>query len=308
VGGLYYFKEHVKESAATPFTNQWNADGTAFTLRSSYGTSPAAAATAGWEYGRRFIARASRADAESYAAYGQGTYTPAGLDKLHLTVGGRYTNDKRNGVLYTVNAKATNFLFTYNKSRFDPLANVAYDLTDTYLFALDAAGAPLWVRRLSVPGNSTAPRALANGPLGGVWLAGRTTRYLVATDSFDDEAELALFAADGTERWQKALGYVPAREAATGVAALSGDRAAFAVSAVGYLDVPGASLAPRGQEDVVLLRADAEGTIDVALRAGDGSSQIPAGLASLPTDELLLTGTFGGARMEEKKVGIINCA
>jgi iron complex outermembrane receptor protein len=131
VGGLYYFKEHVKESAATPFSNQWNADGTAFTLRSGYGTSAAAAATAGWQYGTRFITRASRADAESYAAYGQGTYTPAGFDKLHLTVGGRYTNDKRNGTLYTVNAKATNFVFSYNKSRFDPLANLAYDLTDT---------------------------------------------------------------------------------------------------------------------------------------------------------------------------------
>ncbi|MEI9890067.1 MAG: TonB-dependent receptor [Caulobacteraceae bacterium] len=131
VGGLYYFKEHVKESAATPFSNVWNADGSAFTIRSSYGTSAASAATAGWEYGTRFITRASHADAESYAVYGQGVYTPAPLDKLHLTLGGRFTNDKRNGLLYVVNAKATNFAFTYNKSRFDPLANIAYDLTDT---------------------------------------------------------------------------------------------------------------------------------------------------------------------------------
>lgn len=131
VGGLYYFKEHVKESAATPFTNVWNADGTAYTIRSPYGASAAAAGTAGWEYGTRFITRASHADADSYAVYGQGTYTPTALDKLHLTLGGRFTDDKRNGLLYVVNGKRTNFTFTYDKSRFDPLANIAYDVTDT---------------------------------------------------------------------------------------------------------------------------------------------------------------------------------
>ncbi len=130
VGGLYYFKEHVKESAATPLTNQWNADGTAYTIRSSYGTNSAAAATAGWEYGTRLITRASQADAESYAVYGQGTYTPQSFDKAHLTVGARYTNDKRHGTLYVVNGKATAFTFTSNKSRVDPLVNLSYDVSD----------------------------------------------------------------------------------------------------------------------------------------------------------------------------------
>ena len=31
--GAYYFNEHVTESAATPFTNVYNADGSAFTIR-----------------------------------------------------------------------------------------------------------------------------------------------------------------------------------------------------------------------------------------------------------------------------------
>ncbi|NGM50307.1 TonB-dependent receptor [Caulobacter sp. 602-2] len=130
VGGLYYFKEHVKESAATPFTNQWNADGTAYTIRSAYGTSKAAAGTAGWQRGTRFITRASEADAESYAVYGQGTYTPPSMDALHLTLGGRYTKDTRDGTLYIVNGKATNFKFDYDKGRFDPMINVAYDAAE----------------------------------------------------------------------------------------------------------------------------------------------------------------------------------
>ena len=128
VVGLYYFEEHVKESAATPFTNQWNADGSAYTIRSSTGTSAAVSGTAGWEYGTRFLQRASFADAISKAAYGQGTFNAT--ERLHLTVGGRFTDDKRTGKLYIVNGKATNFLFTYDDSRFDPLVNLAYEPAD----------------------------------------------------------------------------------------------------------------------------------------------------------------------------------
>ncbi len=131
LAGAYYFKEHVKESAATPFTNLWNADGTAYTIRSSTGIAPYnSGANGGWEKGTRFLSRASQADATSYALYGQGTYTPASMTALHLTVGGRFTTDKRNGSLYVVSGKATNFKFDFNKSRFDPMINLAYDATD----------------------------------------------------------------------------------------------------------------------------------------------------------------------------------
>lgn len=130
VAGLYYFKEHVKESAATPQTNLWNADGTAYSIRSPYGTSKASAGNAGWERGYRFIQRASRAEAISYAAFGQATFTPASLENLHITVGGRLTKDERNGKLYTVAGKLTNFPFTFDKTRFDPLVNVAYEVND----------------------------------------------------------------------------------------------------------------------------------------------------------------------------------
>lgn len=141
VGGVYYFKEHVKESAGTPLTNQWNADGTGFTIRNSAGTSKASATTAGWEYGTRFLTRGSFADATSFAVYGQGTYTPASMEQLHLTVGGRYTDDKRDGTLYIVNGRATNFKFDYDDSRFDPLVTLAYDATpDINVYAKYSTG------------------------------------------------------------------------------------------------------------------------------------------------------------------------
>ncbi len=130
VAGLYYFKENVKESAASPITNQWNADGTGYTIRTSNGTSTASATTAGWEYGSRFIIRASHAEATSTAVYGQGTYTPAAMQALHLTLGGRLTKDKRDGTLYMVNARATDFGLHISDSRFDPMVNVAFDAAD----------------------------------------------------------------------------------------------------------------------------------------------------------------------------------
>ena len=141
VGGAYYFKEHAKESAATPLTNQWNADGTAFTIRNSAGTNKTASGTAGWEYPSRFLSRASQADVTSTALYGQATYSPTAMEGLHLTVGGRYTKDKRDGTLYVVNGRATNFVFKYDDSRFDPLVTLAYDATpDINVYAKYSTG------------------------------------------------------------------------------------------------------------------------------------------------------------------------
>jgi iron complex outermembrane receptor protein len=41
-------------------------------------------------------------------------------------VGGRFTKDKRDGLLFIVNGKPTNFNFNFDKSRFDPLVNLSY--------------------------------------------------------------------------------------------------------------------------------------------------------------------------------------
>lgn len=135
VAGLYYFSESAQESAATPATNQWNADGTVYSILNPI------APNAGWANGYRFLQRASNASARSYAAFAQATWTPPGLDALHLTVGGRYTKDKRNGALTLVQNKPTNFLFAFDNSRFDPMVTLALDATpDVHLYAKYATG------------------------------------------------------------------------------------------------------------------------------------------------------------------------
>jgi iron complex outermembrane receptor protein len=139
--GLYYFTEHAEESAATPSTNLWNADGSGYTILSPVVTGTVASGNQGWARGSRFLQRGSQATAHSYAAFAQATFTPDAFDRFHLTVGGRYTKDKREGTLFLVQNKATNFGFLFDRSRFDPMVTAAFDATDTvHLYAKYATG------------------------------------------------------------------------------------------------------------------------------------------------------------------------
>ncbi|WP_367114768.1 TonB-dependent receptor [Sphingomonas sp.] len=118
VVGLYYFYERANDDAATPNTNTWNATGTAFTINDPTPTIP----------GLRSLDRQSRAEATSYAAFGQATYTPPiANDTLHLTVGGRFTRDEKSGRLTIVNNIPRPFAFALNASRFNPLVTLAWD-------------------------------------------------------------------------------------------------------------------------------------------------------------------------------------
>lgn len=126
VFGGYYFNERAEDSARTPNTNRWNADGTAYSIidPATYPLSP--------------VARASVAFAKSYAVYGQATYN---LETLALTLGGRVTRDEKNGRLFTVNGAATSFTFRENDRRFDPLATIAWQANDNInLYAKYATG------------------------------------------------------------------------------------------------------------------------------------------------------------------------
>lgn len=129
VAGLYYYNENAGEVAATPNTNTWNATGTAYTINSS----------TLWQRANWSIARATQANSESYAAFGQFTWSLS--DALKLTAGGRYTHDKKDGVLYKVNNVATNFPFALKSNRFDPLVTIAWQPADTVnLYAKYATG------------------------------------------------------------------------------------------------------------------------------------------------------------------------
>lgn len=128
--GLYYFMEHARELAATPSSNRWNANGTGYTINSEIVVPPVTSGNQGWDYpGSWFVQRASQARSRSYAAYGQATWSP--IDILHVTVGGRYTRDARDGTLYTVSNVATPYTLHFRNNRFDPMATVAVDLTPT---------------------------------------------------------------------------------------------------------------------------------------------------------------------------------
>ena len=116
--GLYYFTEKVREFAWTPSTNKWNATGTAFTINDATTFASANA----------LIQRDSNATARSYAAFGQATWSPN--ETIHLTVGARYTKDKRVGALTKVSGVVTNYPFTFDKGRIDPLIVLALDAAD----------------------------------------------------------------------------------------------------------------------------------------------------------------------------------
>ncbi len=127
--GLYYFNERANDEAKTPNTNKWNLDGTAYSIVDPL-TYPLAT-----------VARASIAYAKSYAAYGQATWTPSSFDNFHLTLGGRWTKDKKHGDLYIINGKPADFSFVQENSRFDPLITAAFEPTDgVHLYAKYATG------------------------------------------------------------------------------------------------------------------------------------------------------------------------
>ena len=137
--GLYYFTERATERAATPTTNKWNATGTGYTINSELVTGPITSSNQGWDPSVWFVQRDSHARAQSYAAFGQATWSP--VDTVHITGGLRWTKDKRDGALTKVSNVATPYTFKFNSSRIDPLFVVAWDAADGInLYAKYATG------------------------------------------------------------------------------------------------------------------------------------------------------------------------
>jgi iron complex outermembrane receptor protein len=157
VAGLFYFNEHVTDDAATP-----NSMGAVAILNSAgavtganyvaipycTGNTPAFAGTA---VNGCSIDRASEVRSKSYAAYAQATWNAT--DALHITVGGRYTTDKKKGVLHYFNnlnydtataaQLAANGYSPLDETwhRFNPMATVAFDVNqDIHVYAKYASG------------------------------------------------------------------------------------------------------------------------------------------------------------------------
>jgi iron complex outermembrane receptor protein len=156
VAGLYYFNEHISDDAATPNSNAFTTNATATTAGTAItGVTILDPCTGsggfGSQPGCRSIDRASEVHSKSYAGYGQVTWNAT--DRIHLTAGGRYTHDEKQGVLhYSRNLNydtATTAQLTAagykpldaSWDRFNPMATLAYDATDTlHLYAKYATG------------------------------------------------------------------------------------------------------------------------------------------------------------------------
>jgi len=129
VGGVFYFRENVRDNAQTPNSLQWNATGTAYT-------------TLSLDFNTIALDRASHVTTTSYGAFGQAAWTPAILDdRLHVTAGGRYTKDAKKGSLDTVNGALPSYVDANKNTvtgkvpldeswgHFDPMVSIAYDIS-----------------------------------------------------------------------------------------------------------------------------------------------------------------------------------
>lgn len=127
VTGIYYFHEKGRDTATVFRSLLPNSDGTSVELYNPPITSNTVDGVP-----NQLQDRASRAKTESKALFGQVTWSPSALDnRLHVTVGGRYTDDKKNGRLaFLGGVPVDGIAFDFKSKRFDPMATLAYDFSD----------------------------------------------------------------------------------------------------------------------------------------------------------------------------------
>jgi iron complex outermembrane receptor protein len=127
--GALYYRENVEDNAQAFNTAQFT-DAAGL----NYVTIPL-------DYSKQRIDRASRVKTTSQGIFGQATYTPPVLsDAFHLTAGGRFTRDDKdgqlfivNGALPVVNSIAAPRYLNSSWDRFDPLVNLGYDVSKDIL-------------------------------------------------------------------------------------------------------------------------------------------------------------------------------
>jgi len=107
IAGTFYFKEKADDQQASPWGNILTADGPALL--------PAITAAT--------ISRNSYVETSSKALFGQITWNPPVLDdRLSITVGGRYTSDKKTGGRTIPDTLA----FKFSSEHFDPVITTAF--------------------------------------------------------------------------------------------------------------------------------------------------------------------------------------
>jgi len=140
IGGLYY-QERVEDAAQAFNTMQFtDVAGSAVALRQI-------------SYPTQVIQRASHVITTSVGVYGQATYTPPLMNDIaHVTVGARWTRDKKEGSLFTINGAApivpvngVNVVgpVALNSawSRVDPLINLSIDAAeDVHIYGKWSSG------------------------------------------------------------------------------------------------------------------------------------------------------------------------
>jgi len=124
VAGVYYFHENAREQ----FQNLYSLD--TYGVESGVPNSPIIPATTWDIYAQEYTPlRDTVADTKSWAAYSQGTWTPNILDdKLELTLGLRYTHDKKHGARDWYKHDR----FALSSSNTDPAVTVNYRWTDSF--------------------------------------------------------------------------------------------------------------------------------------------------------------------------------
>lgn len=126
--GLFYFHENVIDTRSTLFNLSFNTTSTPGVL-TGVSVQPFAL-----QVNPVTGVNASRgtfdATANSYAAYMQGTWTPAALERLHITGGLRFTHDKKVFLRTEFGGAPGNLSSTFSASRFDPAFIVAFDVSD----------------------------------------------------------------------------------------------------------------------------------------------------------------------------------
>lgn len=120
VGGVYYFKESGADTATVYSAGTLNSTLTGVNLFAS--PTPDA--------GTAIPDRASEARVRSTALFGQATWSPMGDVGAHITVGARWTSDRKSGRLNAVRGVDPNLQFAFSSKRVDPSVVMAYDLSE----------------------------------------------------------------------------------------------------------------------------------------------------------------------------------